>query len=59
MNAQQNSADTHIGQQPSTQLKAYKRPQLIGYGPVAQLTGGMSDLAFADNSGMTMMMAAP
>ena len=57
MNAQQNSADTHIGQQPCAQLKAYKRPQLIGYGPVAQLTGGMSNFTFVDNSSMTMRKA--
>ncbi len=36
-------------------LKAYAKPQLIVYGPVAGLTGGMSNFAFPDGTGMTMM----
>lgn len=42
MNEQQESADTCLGQPQATQLKTYSRPQLISYGPVAQLTGGQS-----------------
>ena len=36
-------------------LRTYVRPQLVVYGPVAGLTGGMSNKAFPDNTGMTMM----
>jgi hypothetical protein len=39
------------------QLKVYAKPQLIVYGPVAGLTGGMSNKMFPDNAGMTMMNA--
>ena len=42
MNEQQESVDTCRGQPQATQLKTYSRPQLISYGPVAQLTGGRS-----------------
>lgn len=38
-------------------LKDYAKPQLIVYGPVAGLTGGMSNFMFADMAGMTMLMA--
>ena len=39
------------------QLKVYSKPQLIEYGPVAGLTGGMSNFANPDMAGMTMLMA--
>lgn len=38
-------------------LKAYAKPQLIVYGPVAGLTGGMSNFMNPDMAGMTMLMA--
>lgn len=39
--------------------KSYGRPQLVVYGPVASLTGGMSNRTFLDASSMTMMNCNP
>lgn len=58
MNEQQESADTCRGQPLATQLKTYSRPQLISYGPVAQLTGGRSGVG-GDKTSMLMMNGQP
>lgn len=56
---QQDHNDTRAELGEALQKRPYARPQLVVYGPVAGLTGGMSNMAFLDMASMTMANCNP